>query len=86
MHAYPHILLATVTVFFLPLTTLAGILGMNTNDIRNLNDDQWLFWVCAIPLGFFCLSVWFIYLGTFEKAWQWSKEKGMRGKRLPKRE
>ncbi|KAF2733477.1 hypothetical protein EJ04DRAFT_577557 [Polyplosphaeria fusca] len=73
----------TVTVFFLPLTTLAGILGMNTNDIRNLNDDQWLFWSIAIPLSIFCLSAWFIYLGTFEKAWRWSKQ---HGRRVPQRE
>ncbi|KAF2105572.1 hypothetical protein BDV96DRAFT_608144 [Lophiotrema nucula] len=64
----------TVTVFFLPLTTLAGILGMNTNDIRNMPENQWLFWSAAIPLGIICLSLWFFYLGTFQKAWRWVPE------------
>lgn len=43
----------TVTVFFLPLTTLASIMGMNTYDIRNMNDTQWVFWSVAAPM---CLT------------------------------
>lgn len=66
---------ATVTVFFLPLTTLTGILGMNTSDIRNMSGGQWLFWAVAIPLAIFCLSTWFIYLGSFEKMWRWSQKR-----------
>ena len=29
---------------------LAGVFGMNTSDIRNMNDTQWLFWATAVPL------------------------------------
>ncbi|CRG89948.1 Dual oxidase 2 [Talaromyces islandicus] len=39
-----------VTVIFLPLSTVAGILGMNTNDVRNMEVDQWVFWAVAVPL------------------------------------
>ncbi|KAH8689136.1 hypothetical protein BGW36DRAFT_77825 [Talaromyces proteolyticus] len=39
-----------VTVIFLPLSTVAGILGMNTNDVRNMDVNQWVFWVVALPL------------------------------------
>ena len=38
-----------VTVIFLPLSFVAGLLGMNTADIRKIHDGQWLFWVVAIP-------------------------------------
>lgn len=39
-----------VTVIFLPLSTVAAILGMNTNDIRNMKVDQRVFWAVALPL------------------------------------
>ena len=57
----------SVTVFFLPLTTLASILGMNTNDIRNMRYNQWLFWVVAVPM---CLGggiAWLLYLKSFRE-------------------
>ncbi len=38
-----------VTVIFLPLSFVAGLLGMNTQDIRLTHDQQWLFWVVAVP-------------------------------------
>lgn len=44
-----------VTIIFLPLSTLAGIFGMNTNDIRNLQLNQWVYWAVAVPLT--CLVV-----------------------------
>jgi len=65
----------TVTVFFLPLTTLASILGMNTSDIRNMKDSQWVFWAVAAPM---CLTggmLWLAYLGTF-RTWRKGKRKG----------
>lgn len=65
----------TVTVFFLPLTTLASILGMNTSDIRNMNDTQWVFWAVAAPM---CLTggvLWLAYLGFFRR-WSKGKRKG----------
>jgi Mg2+ and Co2+ transporter CorA len=55
----------TVTVFFLPLTMLASVYGMNTSDIRNMNETQWIFWVTAFPLSLFGLGLWLFYLGSF---------------------
>ncbi|OCK78762.1 hypothetical protein K432DRAFT_383652 [Lepidopterella palustris CBS 459.81] len=59
----------TVTVFFLPLTTLASILGMNTNDIRNMTQNQWVFWSVAVPMCVVGGLAWLAYLGTF-RAWR----------------
>lgn len=39
-----------VTVIFLPLSFVASIFGMNTQDVRNLKTGQWVYWVSAIPL------------------------------------
>ena len=39
-----------VTVIFLPLSTVATILGMNTSDVRSMDEAQWLFWSAALPL------------------------------------
>jgi Mg2+ and Co2+ transporter CorA len=39
----------TFTIIFLPLTFVAGLLGMNTKDIRNTEDNQWIFWAVALP-------------------------------------
>jgi Mg2+ and Co2+ transporter CorA len=58
----------TVTVLFLPLTLLASIFGMNTNDIRNMDLNQWIFWVIGAPLCVVGLLLWLSYLGTF-KTW-----------------
>jgi Mg2+ and Co2+ transporter CorA len=38
-----------VTVIFLPLSFVAGLLGMNTREIRQTTDNQWLFWAVAMP-------------------------------------
>lgn len=57
-----------VTVVFLPLSTIAGILGMNTNDIRNMEDGQWIFWVAALPLLVLVIGLclaWTGEMGTF---------------------
>lgn len=39
-----------VTIIFLPISTVSGILGMNTADVRNMDNGQWVFWAAAIPL------------------------------------
>jgi Mg2+ and Co2+ transporter CorA len=58
----------TVTVFFLPLTMLASVFGMNSFDIRNMDQGQGLFWWVATPFCMFGLGLWLYYLGTF-KSW-----------------
>lgn len=39
-----------VTIIFLPISTVASVMGMNTKDIRNMGETQWLFWTVALPL------------------------------------
>jgi hypothetical protein len=52
-----------VTVIFLPLSTVAGIFGMNTNDIRNLDSDQWLYWAVAAPITVVVIILGLIWAG-----------------------
>ena len=30
---------------------------MNTSDVRNMNQSQWLFWVCAIPFTIVVMGI-----------------------------
>lgn len=67
-----------VTIIFLPLSTVAGILGMNVNDVRNMNLNQWVFWVTAIPLMVIVIILCLIWAGELENFWLgfrnlWSK-------------
>jgi hypothetical protein len=49
-HSKAILVFTIVTIIFLPLSFVTGLLGMNTVDIRNSNADQWLFWAIALPL------------------------------------
>ncbi|KAF2807153.1 uncharacterized protein BDZ99DRAFT_465084 [Mytilinidion resinicola] len=44
------IVFTIVTIIFLPLSWATSYLGMNTSDIRNLSQGQWLFWLIALPV------------------------------------
>ena len=59
---------SVVTIIFLPLSTVAGIFGMNTNDIRNLDQDQWLFWAVATPISILIVLGLF-WAGELSNAW-----------------
>lgn len=60
-------LLSVVATFFLPLTFITGLLGMNVNGIP-INDRSWAFWaVCAFML-FLAFVQWLLF-----KWWQWLK-------------
>jgi NhaP-type Na+/H+ or K+/H+ antiporter len=39
-----------VTIIFLPISTVASVMGMNTADVRNMDKTQWVFWATALPL------------------------------------
>jgi hypothetical protein len=39
-----------VTIIFLPLSFVASLFGMNTADMRNLENNQSIFWAVALPL------------------------------------
>jgi Mg2+ and Co2+ transporter CorA len=53
----------TVSVLFFPLTMIASVFGINTNDIRN-TDNLWIFWATAAPTCIIGLLLWLAYIGT----------------------
>lgn len=56
-HGKAIFVFTVVTVIFLPLTFVTGFLGMNTVDIRNMNKNQDLFWMIALPLTLVTLTL-----------------------------
>ena len=46
-----------VTVVFLPLSFATSYLGMNTSDIRDMDQGQWLFWTIGGTLTVVVLLV-----------------------------
>jgi CorA-like Mg2+ transporter protein len=59
-----------VTIIFLPLSTVASILGMNTNDVRNMRLKQWIFWAVALPLIFIIIILILIWTNELQNFWQ----------------
>lgn len=49
-HGKAIFVFTTITIIFLPLSFVCGYLGMNTADIRNLEQTQWIFWSAAVPV------------------------------------
>ncbi|USP82040.1 uncharacterized protein yc1106_09314 [Curvularia clavata] len=49
-HGKAIMVFTVVTVIFLPLSFATSYLGMNTADIRDMDQKQGLFWTIAIPL------------------------------------
>ncbi|CAO2655234.1 Nn.00g102980.m01.CDS01 [Neocucurbitaria sp. VM-36] len=49
-HGKAIMVFTTVTVIFLPLSFVTSYLGMNTSDIRDMDKQQSLFWIIALPL------------------------------------
>lgn len=58
-----------VTIIFLPLSSVASILGMNTNGIRNMKIKQWVFWATALPLTAIIITLCLIWTGELENFW-----------------
>ncbi|KAF7959341.1 hypothetical protein EAE96_000961 [Botrytis aclada] len=77
-----------VTIIFLPLSTVASILGVNTNDVRNMEVTQWLFWVIAIPITIIIIVLVLIWSDEWYNFWVgfknlWGKKTKQRCVRLP---
>ena len=51
------IVFTIVTIIFLPLSWATSYLGMNTSDIRDLAQGQWLYWTLSIPVTIFAVGV-----------------------------
>ena len=62
-----------VTIIFLPLSTIASIMGMNTNDIRNMDQTQWLFWAVAIPVTIAVVFGGLYWAGELANVWEYLK-------------
>ncbi|THV51590.1 hypothetical protein BGAL_0105g00040 [Botrytis galanthina] len=77
-----------VTIIFLPLSTVASILGMNTNDVRNMEVTQWVFWVIAIPITIIIIILVLIWSDEWYNFWAgfknlWGRKTKQRRVRLP---
>jgi Mg2+ and Co2+ transporter CorA len=49
-HGKAIFVFTVVTLIFLPMSFVTGLLGMNTADIRNQETTQWLFWAITLPI------------------------------------
>ncbi|KAI3336240.1 hypothetical protein F4824DRAFT_462651 [Ustulina deusta] len=60
-----------VTVIFLPLSAISSIFGMNTSDLRELEQGQWLYWATAVPVtvGVILIGLW--WMGELGNAALW---------------
>ncbi|KAL2066725.1 hypothetical protein VTL71DRAFT_2797 [Oculimacula yallundae] len=52
-----------VTIIFLPLGTVAGIMGMNTVDVRDMPYSQWVYWATALPLTVLVIALCLAWAG-----------------------
>jgi len=70
-HGKAVLVFTIVTIIFLPLSFVASYLGMNTNDIRNLRQDQSLFWIIAgsLTAGTFGLAMGLAFYGGSMVEW-----------------
>lgn len=78
-----------VTIVFLPLSTVAGIMGMNTVDIRDMEFSQWVFWAAAIPLMIIVIILCLIWAGELGNFWKgfrdlWRRTERARRKKVRK--
>ncbi|EKD16183.1 Mg2+ transporter [Drepanopeziza brunnea f. sp. 'multigermtubi' MB_m1] len=58
-----------VTIIFLPLGTIAGIMGMNTADIRAMPFRQWVYWATALPLTVTVIVLCLAWAGELNNFW-----------------
>ncbi|KAJ3490413.1 hypothetical protein NLG97_g5786 [Lecanicillium saksenae] len=50
-----------VTLFFLPLSFVTSFFGMNTSDVRDMDQNSTLYWAVALPVTLFVLGVAYLY-------------------------
>lgn len=65
-----------VTVIFLPLSAVAGIFGMNTSDIRNMELGQWVYWAAAVPITILVIVIGLWWMGELGNAVRWVSGRG----------
>jgi Mg2+ and Co2+ transporter CorA len=50
-HGKAILVFTIITIIFLPLSFVTGLLGMNTVDLENTIGGQWHFWAIALPVS-----------------------------------
>ncbi|KAK0392500.1 hypothetical protein NLU13_1995 [Sarocladium strictum] len=72
-----------VTIVFLPISAVSSIFGMNTSDVRDMNQGQWLYWAVALPvtLGVIVGGLW--WMGELDAVAGWFMRASHRSTRLP---
>jgi Mg2+ and Co2+ transporter CorA len=51
------IVFTIVTIIFLPLSWVTSYLGMNTSDVRDLAQGQWLYWTISLPVTMLVIGI-----------------------------
>lgn len=74
-----------VTIVFLPLSTVAGIMGMNTFDIRDMEFGQWVFWATALPLMVLVITLCLVWAGELGNFWEGFRDLWKRRDKAKKR-
>lgn len=60
-----------VTIIFLPLSSIAGIFGMNTSDVRDMEAGQWLYWVVALPVTLLVIVLGLWWMNELGNVMRW---------------
>jgi succinate dehydrogenase hydrophobic anchor subunit len=61
-----------VTVIFLPLTFVTGLLSMNTSGLRDSTKRQWIYWAIAIPFTIMVIVI-ALFVGKFRFRDHWNR-------------
>lgn len=73
-----------VTIVFLPISAVSSIFGMNTSDVRDMNQGIWLYWAVALPvtIGVIIGGLWWMHELDTVVGWLTGR-RSRRLKRLP---
>lgn len=61
-----------MTVVFLPLSAVSSIFGMNTADIRDMEQGQWAYWAAAIPVTISVIFLGLLFTGELGNLVEWA--------------
>lgn len=70
-----------VTIIFLPLSTISSIFGMNSSDLRDMEQGQWAYWAAAIPTTIAVIIMGLWWMGELRNLVNWVRGLPSRGSR-----